>query len=67
MSQGMYSYIDTWNKRWYAVHIAVVAVVENGCFARDLMSDVDVIFCLHELLLTMEEKLRTELPQRALP
>lgn len=32
------------------------------------MSDVDVIFCLHELLqvFTMDEKFRTELPQRAL-
>lgn len=42
----------------------VVAVVKNGCCAWDLMSDVDVVFCLHDLL---QEKLRTKLPQRPLP
>lgn len=33
------------------------------------MSDLDAIFCLHELLqvFIMEEKLRTELPHRAEP
>lgn len=48
---------------------AVVAVVGNGCFVQDLMLDVDMTFCLHELLqvFAVEEKLRTELPQRALP
>lgn len=46
----------------YGSH-AIVAVVRNGCFAWDLMSEVEAIFCLHELLqvFTMEEKLRTEL------
>lgn len=43
--------------------------VENHLFAWDLISYVDVIFFLHELLqvLTMEEKLRTELAKRTLP
>ena len=49
----------------YCLH----AVVKNDCFSQDLMSDVDAIFCLHELLqvFIMEEKLRTELPHRAEP
>lgn len=39
-------------------HAVVAGVFFNGYFAQDLMSDVDVIFCLHERLqlFTMEEK-----------